>query len=323
LTKKSVLVLGAGGFIGRRVVTALAATAWAQPVAASRNILRARLESAVQRISLDASDRGALVRAMESASAVVSCIAGTGEEILRSGRALLEAASGPSPPRVVFLSSMAAYGSVHGIVSEEAPLLGDLDDYALAKASVEKLAEGRPEIVRLRPGIVYGPRSPWWSDQIARLLMQHRLGDLGSGGEGFCNLVHVDDVATAVVRALELPHAGGEAINLGSPQPPTWNEYFRRYAQALGATPVRHIGGLRLLLELAVRGPSLKLAEMALGGSNPWPDYPAIRPWLAQLCRREVRIDVSKAERLLGMQWRSLDAGLDQTASWFLSNPRD
>src|SRR5262249_45625292 len=149
----------------------------------------------VQRVALNATDPGVLAPVVASASAVVSCVNGPAHDILRSGEALLQAAGAlTSPPHVVYLSSIAAYGSVRGVVDEDHPLRGDLTDYSAAKAAVETRAAPLPFVLRLRPGIVYGPGSDWWTDRIARLLVGRRLGDLGASGGGICNLVHVDDV---------------------------------------------------------------------------------------------------------------------------------
>jgi 2-alkyl-3-oxoalkanoate reductase len=323
MTRQAVLVIGAGGFIGRRIVAALAATQWARPVAASRNINRVDFGSEVEKIALDATDQPGVERAIKSTRAVVSCLAGNAPDIIASGNALFRAVANiAEPPRIIYLSSVAAYGSARGSVDESSPLWGDLGDYSAAKATVESRAVHLPNVVRLRPGIVYGPESTWWSDRIARLLVRRRLGDLGPIGEGICNAVHVDDVATATVRAIEIPAAAGEAFNLGSPHPPTWNEYFRRYAQFLRATPVQHVSRMALLAELSLYGLGLKIAEKALGRSNPWAQSPAIRPWLIDLCKHDIRMQVRKAELTLGMQWRSLDSGLEQTADWFLAGGR-
>lgn len=324
MTRQVVLVLGASGFIGRRIVAALAATEWARPVAASRSATRAGFGAGIDSISLEATDQIELERALQSAAAVVSCIAGASDTIVRGGQALLAAVESVSPrPRLVYLSSMAAYGSARGVVGEAAPLLGDLGEYSLAKATVDRLVANALGVVRLRPGIVYGPGSPWWSVGIGRLLLQHRLGDLGARGAGGCNLVHVDDVALAVVRSLETREAAGEAFNLGPPEPLTWNEYFRRYARALGAAPLRRITGARLGVELGLYGPALKIAGKLLRRADQQLQYPPIRPWLTKLCQHDIRLDVSKAEQRLGLQWRPLDASLEQTAAWLRSGGSD
>lgn len=321
--RQSVLVLGARGFIGRRIIERLRRTSWARPIAASRHIVDTDLGRKVDTVRLDATNREQLGRILASADAVISCIAGSTRDILESGQALIEmAAQRAAPPRIVWLSSIAAYGSAQGAVMEQTPLLGDLGPYSHAKATIDALAAHFPFVVRLRPGIVYGPESPWWSDRIARLLIAHRLGDLGRAGEGLCNLVHVDDVATAVMRALRTHGIGGEAFNLGSPNPPTWNAYFARYAHALGALPVAHISAARLQYELLFRGPLLKLAPALMRRSAYLAARPAIRPWLMELCHRSMRIDVTKAQQVLRIRWRPLSAGLEQTARWFLDGGR-
>jgi nucleoside-diphosphate-sugar epimerase len=273
-------------------------------------------------MTLDATDLTDLTRAAGSASALVSCIAGTPDQITGSGKALFAAAASVSPsPRVIYLSSMAAYGSATGPVDETAPLRGDAGGYSHAKAAIDVLAASHPFAVRLRPGIVYGPQSDWWSNRIARLLVQGRLGDLGPHGEGICNLVHVDDVAAAVVQAIRLPAATGNAFNLANPAPPTWNSYFRLYAEALGVQPAR-ISRARLFTELRLYGPALKVAEKVLGRRNPWQSYEALRPWLIQLCRHDIRLESVKAQDVLGIRFRPLAEGLNETARWFLGGGR-
>lgn len=317
--RQDVVVLGAGGFIGRRVVDALAASDWARPVGVGRRIEGAVLHPAARRLAIDARDERALQSALEGAAGVVNCIAGSPESIVQSGRALFNVtARMPVAPRVVYLSSLAAYGGVAGTVDEDSPLREDYSDYGTAKARVDRLAAERPYAVRLRPGIVYGPGSPWWTDRIARLLVARRLGDLGDAGQGCCNLVHVDDVASAILASLRMPTAAGQAFNLGSPAVPTWNEYFMRYAHALQTQPVPRIGRRRLQLELRLFGPLLKIRERIVGNDA----IPAVRPWLTDLCRLGVRMRVERAEQVLGLRWKPLEQGLDECARWFLAGNR-
>ena len=205
-------MLGAGGFIGRRVVAALAATDWAVPIAA---IHRGAPPRDVDSVRLDATRRDELAPALARADGIVSCVAGDPATIVGAARALFEAAAAlPRPPRVVHLSSMAVYGAASGVVDESAPLRGDLSPYAAAKVEAEALARSCPSVVHLRPGLVYGPASREWSDYVGRWLAARRLGDLGAAGRGCCDLVYVEDVAAAVLRALRQPDIDGQAFNL-------------------------------------------------------------------------------------------------------------
>lgn len=313
-----VLVLGAGGFIGRRVIVALARSGWAEPVAAGRRPVRIAAAPSVAAITVDASDPQRLGSALEGMAAVVNCVGGEDPEgMARVARTLFETAAGMrAPPRIVYLSSLAVYGSAAREVEETSAFGADLDPYGAAKVQAERLAGGYERAVVLRPGIVYGPESPWWSDRIARLLLARRLGDLGAAGQGVCNLVHVGDVAAAVLESLRRP-VERRTFNLAAPSPPTWNEYFGLYGAALGVHPLPRVSPARLAWELRLVGPGLKLAGMALRSEERLP--PPIRPWLLELCRRRVLMIAHQAAAALGLTWTPLQAGVEETARWFLS----
>jgi nucleoside-diphosphate-sugar epimerase len=322
VTTRRVVVLGAGGFIGKRVVAALQACGWAQPIIATRRPVPGA--AGIEQVRVDATDEMALAGVLQNAHSVVNCVAGDPTTILANARALFSAAArSATPPRVVYLSSMAVYGSTTGSVDESAPTLTDGSAYGAAKVAAERIAASYPYAVMLRPGIVYGPHSDWWSVQIARLLRQKRLGDLGSSGQGICNLLYVEDMATAALRALRQPEIEGRRFNLAMAGAPTWNEYLFLYAQALGATPVKHISPARLAVELHVLSPVFRALELAARTARLASEPPApIRPWLVRLTRHRLRLDVTAAERTLDMTWTPVERALDATAAWFARRGR-
>lgn len=320
-----VLVLGARGFIGRRVVSRLSQCPQFAAVAAGHRARARHPQGSVETQTVDATDPDSVRRALVGIQGVVNCVAGDPDTIVTAARVLFDAAAQSRPtPRIVQFSSLLAYGTIEGFVDETVAPRGDLGPYSAAKLTTERLAAELESVVTLRPGIVYGPGSPWWSDRIARLLRLRRLGDLGAAGEGYCNLVYVDDVASAAVRALRTEAAKGRILNLGSPKVPTWNEYFEIYARMLGALPLRRISQRRLKIELSVIAPPLKLLELAsrsrLLRGIAFP--PPIRPWLLEHCRHRIAMGVGSAERTLAMQWTSLEEGLEKTAAWFLNGGR-
>ena len=94
-----------------------------------------------------------------------------------------------------------------------------------------------------------------------------RAGDgLGAAGDGWSNLVHLDDVCMAAIRSLQLPLAPGESrvYNLAGPDAPRWNEYFVDLALEIGATPVRRISPLQLKLDAKMAGPALHVVRKLL-----------------------------------------------------------
>ena len=98
-------------------------------------------------------------------------------------------------------------------------------------------------------------------------------------------------------------------------RPPTWNDYFMQFAKLLGAVPVRRISQRRLRLETKVLAPPLQIAALAarrLFGPSSTPAV--LSPSLVRACGQEIRLDTSKAERILGLKWTPLAAGLERTA---------
>lgn len=320
MTPARILVLGAGGFVGRHVLAALHASNWAQPVAATRSGALPAGAPAGPVVRLDARDAVALRAALADAAGVVDCTAGSPAGIVAGAQALREAWQGLAmPPRLVYLSSMAVYGDAEGTVAEDAVLdtAAGLGSYGGAKVAAEALLAAHPRAVVLRPGCIYGADSPQWGLRIAMLLRSRRIGDLGEGGDGLCNAVYIDDLAHAVLAALQVPGIDGQAFNLSLPAPPTWNAYFLAFARALGAVPVQRIGGRRMAFETKLLAPVLKIAEIAAQrariGAGRLP--PPLPPSLARLWRQEIRLDVARVERVLGMTWTPMEQGLRATAA--------
>jgi nucleoside-diphosphate-sugar epimerase len=307
--KLRVLVLGAEHFATAKVQAALAASDWAMPITLSRD------EDALSDRHLDGID------------AIFNGTAGKPATIAATARQLYGALERTGAEmRVIQLSSMTVYGSLQGEALESAPLRADLGPYGEAQIRGEEFARKYPRSVILRPGCEYGPDSPEWTVRIARLLEARRLGDLGAAGDGVCNLLFVDDLIAAVSASLRAPGIEGHAFNLAMRSPPTWNEYFIRFAQALGAVPVTRVGARRLRAEAKVLAPVLRGLEMIerrlRGASSPATSRwcpPALTASLLALCGQDIALNVGKAERELGMVWTPLDAGLHMAAQPFFN----
>lgn len=317
--QQSILVLGANGFIGRRVVAALGASGWAVPVLGVRRAAALQPAQYEQR-TVEATDVESVASAMKGTSGVVNCVAADPATMLAGARALFEAATRFTPAiHIAHLSTMAVYGSAEGLLDESAPLRPDLGPYSESKVAAEGIALKCPRVTLFRPGCVFGPESEQWTTRFARLLIDHRLGDLGPAGDGCCNLVHVDDVASAVVLALRTPAEGVRVYNLSMSGQPTWNEFLVAFATVLRAVPVRRITGRRLKIEGKLLAPPLKIAEILCraAGIDPHRVPPPIPPSLFRLMNQNIRLDSTRVETELGQRWRNLQSSLEEAAQWY------
>lgn len=307
-----VLVTGADDFIASAILAQLADSGWALAFADNRPLAPA-LRGKVTALRLDATDEAALTQVLPDFDAVVHCSGPSPRVIEASAQALYGAlARLPRTPRVVHLSSMTVYGSVEGEITEAWALNPELGAYAAARVLAEQLAQRYANAVILRPGVEYGPGGQVWTERVARWLRAHRLGDLGAAGDGICNLVHVDDVADAALRALQAPELAGQAFNLVMDSPPRWNDYYTAYAITLGAVPVARISSRWLKLETRLLAPPLKILELLcarLTRGHVQPP-PAIPPSLLRLMRQDIRLSNARAKSLLAWQPRSLADGL-------------
>ena len=320
-----VLVLGGSGYVGARLCALLRDSGWATPVCGSSRSSVAGVES----VRVDTRDPAAVRQALQGMDAVVNCVAGNASAIGEGARVLSEAALAAGCRRLVHLSSMSVYGPVEGRVDESVATDGPLGWYGQAKCEAEShvaafAAQGGSAVV-LRPGCVAGPGSDLWVGRIGRLLQARRLGDLGIAGDGWSNLVHVDDVCQAVLAALrEEARAGVRTYNLAAPDSPRWNEYFVDLALAIGATPVPRLSSLQLRLDATLAGPPLKVAEILakrLFGDARFVPVP-LPPNLLELWERHLQLDSSRAGRELGLEWTPYAVTLQQSAAWFLQQRR-
>jgi nucleoside-diphosphate-sugar epimerase len=320
---KNVLVLGAGGYVGSRLVEALGRTDWATPIAGIRpRAARLTIPSDVEVRAYEAANPSALGETLADIDCVVNCVAGDLASMIMSARHLFATALATRVERIVHISSMVVYGGATGVVDERSPIATEGGGYAGAKLAGERLARDYSQrggkAVVLRPSCIYGPGSEQWTGRIGRLLRARRIGDLGPAGDGCCNLIYIDDMVSAIVQALRRPGLDGEVFNVSEPHPETWNRYFVRFGRALGATPIRRISSRRLMLETKLLAPILQASRLLgrrLGIEAVRLPEP-ISPSLALLWRQDIRLDHRKSDALLGFSRTSLTEGFAASARW-------
>lgn len=145
------------------------------------------------------------------------------------------AALGRAQPSVLlYMSTTGVYGDTRGgTVTEDSPLLPSNDRSrrrVAAEAAAQDWSAGRGvRCVVLRVPGIYGPgRLPL--DRLQRGEPALRPEDSGPG-----NRIHVDDLVTACVAALERPVRG--AFNVTDGNPATTTEFLQRTAAIAGLAP--------------------------------------------------------------------------------------
>ena len=98
------------------------------------------------------------------------------------------------------------------------------------------LGSGLPAVV-VRPSHVYGPGGWYAHELIPRLRQRGRLGVIGRG-ENTWDVVHVDDVAAALVLAGESAPPGS-SYHVVDDEPITFYDFMALTAEQLGVGPPR------------------------------------------------------------------------------------
>lgn len=320
-----VIVLGGAGFVGRKIVERLKAVGGHTVTVASRH--PDLLSESIRCVKVDAADRDALTRAIDGQDAVINCITGRSNVIVETSEALFYAMPRSSCRHLVHMSSMAAFGDITGIIDDATPLGSGGGWYAEAKRKAEQILGHLPEegisVVMLRPGCVYGPGSDLWVTRFGHWIRQGRLGDLGFAGDGWSNLVLVDDVAKACVSALAIRNVTHEAmlVNLVADDSPRWNGYITRFACAINATPVRRIPSWQLKADAIFTAVPLRIWERVAPRFSVPNRYipPALPPSLLDLFSQERKLISSNARNVLKIEWSPFEKCVAASASWYLN----
>jgi nucleoside-diphosphate-sugar epimerase len=133
---------------------------------------------------------------------------------VRGTENVLDAAIDASVPRIVYVSTVNAFGNTRGEVVDETyerrggDYLSVYDEtkYLAHVAAQDRIARGAP-IVIVQPGAIYGPGDHselGWQLELARTGELKLLSFAGVG----VNAVHVDDVATGIVLAHDRGRVG-------------------------------------------------------------------------------------------------------------------
>ncbi len=239
----TITIIGAAGFVGARLVESLVLDGRERVqavVRAYRSLASlARLGPAVTVKLADAEDRASLIPAVRGSSVVVNLTTGPPAGIMPSTQSILEACVAAQVPRLIHISSAVVYGEVASAALDDdsLPLTKHWMPYAQAKASAEiwlraQLTTTPTEIAVLRPGFVWGVRSPH-TMSVVRALLEKRAYLVGDG-EGVFNSIFVDNLVASLRACCR--HSGDISgfFNVADEEPVTWRDFYSALAGPLG-----------------------------------------------------------------------------------------
>ena len=338
---QKIAILGANGFIGSRTVEMLhlGGIAEVRPVVRTAQGLAGLSRFNLDCRIADARHEASVAVAVEGCDAIVHAVAGGPSTILKSAASVYRAAERAGIKRLVYLSTASVHGQSPPPGTDENARLSEHQPVAYNNAKVKAecrllALRGRSpvELVILRPGIVFGPRSSWISQLAANLSMGTACWL--DGGRGICNSIYVDNLVHAIQLALTANEADGEAFIIADEETVTWADLYRPVAAALGfdvadmpdASGIKGVRTWRDVLDALHRHPAIRplwlhlprrLRSTLIAALSPLPP-PVPAPWaypaiggashvpheatleMAMLYRCTVKLSDAKARRVLG-----------------------
>lgn len=305
-----VLVTGGTGFLGRACVRALSARGH-EMVVFARSASQSSLPGTL--VDGDVRDREAIGRAADGCDAIVHAAALVSiwrrraadfDDVNIGGLTnVLAVARTRRLRKVVYTSSFVAMPP-HG----ESRVL-QANDYQRTKVAADRLAdravaEGAP-LVRVYPGVVYGPGSFTEGNLLGRLIADHLRRELPGviGPENRWSFAYVDDVADGHAAALEQGTPGGKYV-LGGDNAPQ-RRAFEIVHEITGRRPP-----VRIPFAIAdMLGAAEELRVSIFGGT------PLVTRGAVEIFRHDWSLDSGGSIAELGYRITPLRAGIESTVA--------
>lgn len=326
---KKIIVTGATGFLGSRIVEGLQGYG-AAVIAVGRNpARRTELESlGATFVQADLCDREALEKIVQGADLIIHCAAlsspwGTWQMFydanVRATEILKDAALQSGVKRFIHISTPSIYFNFKNrrMIKESEPLPEKMvNHYAATKYLAEKVIQesGLPFVI-IRPRAIIGRGDTVIMPRVLEAYRQNRLKIVGTGK----NVVSVTPVAN-VVQAVRLSmdareNALGKAYNIaGGEEIELW--------QIIGDM-LRHLD-----LPFQPKKIPYPIAAAAAGMMETWSRWisgrePVLTRYSVAIMAKDMTLDISRAKELLGYEpVQTAAEGIAEFAEWYCNKSR-
>lgn len=327
-----VAIIGAGNFVADRMIESFHLGDGPNVTAIARHPSDLTLAGrfTVDLRIADFLDVTSLARSFGGCSAAVHAAQLDASDLKRGVTQFCRAAAKAGIRRVVYLSSAEVHGEQPPPGSDEKSTLHTHHDSALTNALVvaerQFFAECRQlELVgyALRPGIVFGPRSPIVAQVAAELRDGHAW--LLEDGGGVCNSLYIDNLVAAIRVCFRAKAGHGMAYLLSDSETVTWREFYYAAANELNisTTGVHSISAPAANAEgpdhmaLDENSPALQSAASPLAAVA-IEEVPQVTPRMLALQRRTWRFTSARAVREIGYTPAvSFAEGMRRSCAWW------
>lgn len=268
MTPQTVVVTGAGGYLGRELVRQLAVM--------GKNVLALTRSSVVPvhprvlAVRTDIRDDAALFEAFRGADAVFHLAAyahdlrsvddSADQQAITLGGTVsaLSAAQRAQTGHFIYASSLAVHGPVGSLGVDETHECRPVTPYGRAKLSAEvavrefSLRTGAFAAC-IRPAMIYGVGCPGNLPRMIRGVKRGTFPPIPEFGN-FRSMIWVGDVAAAMIRAWQSNVAGGRPYILTDGQAYSTRRIYDEIRSAIGKTPVKISIPLGVFAGLALAG---------------------------------------------------------------------
>lgn len=250
--KRRVLVTGATGFLGRRLVEKLVERGyWVRGL--DRRLAKTPRRSAegAELVFGDVGDAVSLKPAFQDIDVVVHAAADTSgieEETKRTTiqgtKNVLDLCGEFKVAKLIYISSLSVYGVAdygkNAVVTEDASLERYPERrgfYTIGKVEAERLVreemnKGAFPIVCLRPGSIFGPGGEMFSPMMG-FAFGRKIFAVTGMGEFLLPLVCIDNLVDAIVTAIGKSEADGKVFNVVDADPLSKKEYVEKLLKPL------------------------------------------------------------------------------------------
>ena len=310
-------ISGGAGFLGLHLSRRLLADGYDVRTLDVVPLDDAELERSVDELRGDVRNRDSVGKLVSGADVVVHAAAALPIQASRGSirsvnvggtENVLRAADDAGVRRVVFISSTAVYGVPEKHPIEEGDPLVGVGSYGESKIDAEGLCRvAAVETTIVRPKTFIGAERLGVFEILFDWIREgRRIYTLGKGRNRY-QLLAVEDLVDAIMRAAEEPKAARETFNVGATEFGT----VRSDLQAL----IDHAGSSSRLQPVPVKPAEIALRALELLRVSP------LAEWHYKTAHKDSFVDVSKAQRLLGWQPRlSNRDALIETYDWYLAN---